>query len=93
LGRELRKTYERLCRGETDKSPRRLRGLKCRLVHENSSFLRIAPLKLEELYENPKIVIFHEVIYESEIKKLQALAKPIVSEFNHNERFELNYFL
>ncbi len=55
------------CRGdyanETDKL-----NLKCRYVYDKSPFLKIAPLKEEELFLKPKIVMYKEILYESEIQ-------------------------
>jgi nitrogenase molybdenum-iron protein alpha/beta subunit len=78
LDSKLRETYEKLCRGETDKSSKRLSKLKCRLDTTTSKFLIIAPLKVEEIHINPLIVVYHNVIYDSEIAVIQKLIKPKV---------------
>ncbi|XP_065216661.1 prolyl 4-hydroxylase subunit alpha-2-like [Planococcus citri] len=65
----------RLCRGEYDaKSAVAQLNLKCRYKHDGSAFLKIAPLKEEELYNDPKILLYREVLYDSEIEKMKAWA-------------------
>jgi prolyl 4-hydroxylase len=76
LGKELREKYEALCRGEVDKSPNRLARLKCRYQFGVSKFLVIAPLKVEEVHLNPLVLVFHDVIYDSEIRTIKRIAKP-----------------
>jgi prolyl 4-hydroxylase len=86
--------YKSLCRGEVDRSPKRLAGLKCRLVTRNSAFLRLAPLKLEEVHHNPDIVIFYDVMSDAEIQTVQTLAKPRFKRavvFNKGNDFTADY--
>lgn len=68
--------YEALCRNEVHPEPAIMAKLHCRYVTNNSPFLKIAPLKLEEAYHRPDIVIYHDVIYNKEIEVIQQLAKP-----------------
>lgn len=42
---------------------------------ETHPFLLLAPLKVEELSHDPLLVLFHDVIYQSEIDTLMRLAK------------------
>lgn len=74
-----RQMYEKLCRGEVGPELKQLAELKCRYVTENSPFLTIAPLKLEEASLNPYIVVYHDVIYDDEIEFVKQMAKPRVS--------------
>lgn len=74
-----RKLYEKLCRNEIKRRPSELSQLKCKYVTNKSPFLKIAPLKLEEAHLKPYIVIYHDVIYDSEIEVLKQMAKPRVS--------------
>lgn len=67
-----------LCRNEILLTPAELSKLKCKYVTNNSYFLKIAPLKLEEAYLKPYIVIYHEVIYDEEIEFVKKMAKPRV---------------
>lgn len=53
--------------------------LKCRYITENSPFLKIAPLKLEEASLKPYIVVYHDVMYDKEIEFIEQTAKPRVS--------------
>lgn len=72
------KTYLKLCRGETMQKPTKLSQLKCRYMMNNSAFLRIAPIKAEELNLKPYVVVFHDVLYDREIDKIKQMAKPMV---------------
>lgn len=70
--------YELLCRDGTIRTPKQSAQLHCRYVTNKSAFLKIAPFKLEEVNLKPYIVIYHEVLYESEMKVIKELAKPNV---------------
>ncbi|XP_065202611.1 prolyl 4-hydroxylase subunit alpha-2-like [Planococcus citri] len=67
-------TY-RLCRGEFKAESEATQStLKCRYKHDGSAFLKIAPLKEEELHDDPKILLYREVLYDSEIERMKAWA-------------------
>ncbi|XP_046962797.1 prolyl 4-hydroxylase subunit alpha-1 isoform X6 [Vanessa cardui] len=71
-----RKVYEALCRGEME-IPREIsKRLTCRYLTENHPFLRLAPIKMEYVYLNPDIVVFHEVLNEDEIFEIMMMARP-----------------
>lgn len=70
--------YEMLCRKDVGLSAAESSKLKCRYVTNRSPFLKIAPLKLEEAYLEPYIVIYHDVMYDAEIEVLKKMAKPRV---------------
>ena len=72
-------TYEKLCRGEETVPLEIASKLHCRYRHFNRPFLRLAPVKEEEAYLSPRIVVFHEVMYDSEIDTIKKLAQPRVS--------------
>lgn len=74
-----RQLYESLCRNELEPDLQLQAKLKCRYVTNKSAFLKIAPLKLEEVNLKPYIVIYHDVIHDNEIEVLKQLAKPRVS--------------
>lgn len=74
-----RRTYEQLCRNEIGPDPKVLAQLKCRYVTNKSAFLKIAPFKLEEASLEPRIVVYHDVIYDKEIELVKQMAKPRVS--------------
>lgn len=74
-----RERYEMLCRGEVS-IPREVeKNLKCRYVDRGIPFLKIAPLKEEEAYLDPRIVVYHNVIYDEEIETIKRMAQPRVS--------------
>ncbi|XP_034659779.1 prolyl 4-hydroxylase subunit alpha-1 [Drosophila subobscura] len=63
---------ERGCRGWW---PRQSSArLTCSYNRKNSAFLRLAPLKMEVLNEQPLIVLYHEVLYEKELKSVREMA-------------------
>lgn len=64
--------YIQLCRNKP--LPYQNANLQCRYVTNNSPFLKIAPLKLEEYSIDPYLVIYHEVLYESEIEQLKIVS-------------------
>ncbi|XP_022209639.2 prolyl 4-hydroxylase subunit alpha-2-like [Drosophila obscura] len=45
-------------------------SLHCRYRNEGSAFSRLAPLKLEILSHDPYVVIYHDVLYDSEMQGL-----------------------
>ncbi|XP_055848271.1 prolyl 4-hydroxylase subunit alpha-1-like [Episyrphus balteatus] len=71
-----RKVYEMLCRGDLKPNPSQLKHLRCRYVNNGIPFLRLAPFKLEEIHDDPMIVIYHDVMYDSEIELVKKMAKP-----------------
>ncbi|XP_022204696.2 prolyl 4-hydroxylase subunit alpha-2-like [Nilaparvata lugens] len=68
--------YYQLCRNALSPSPKVLSKLKCQYVHRNQPFLRIAPLKEEEAYLDPRIVLYRDVIYDGEMEIIKKLASP-----------------
>lgn len=76
-GREL---YEQLCRGEVTTPIEITSKLVC--YYENNGrnpYLLLAPFKVEEAYKKPRILIFHDVLADSEIATIKKLAHPRVS--------------
>ena len=73
-----RERYEMLCRGDITISPTIQKDLRCRYVDRGIPFLKIAPFKEEEAYLSPRIVIYHDVIYDNEIETLKRMAQPRV---------------
>lgn len=71
-----RKLYEMACRGELKPSEAILSQLSCRYTDNNVPFLKIAPLKIEHIYLDPHIVVYHDVMYDSEIEVIKEMAKP-----------------
>jgi prolyl 4-hydroxylase len=66
--------YELLCQGKTTPPTKDQQNLNCRYIDDRSPFIKIAPLKVEEVHRNPDIVLFHEVLSESEIAEIKELA-------------------
>merc|ERR1719378_1299762 len=48
----------------------------CRYNFGKHAFLKIGPLKEEEVFLNPRIVLFHEVLTNSEIETIKSMATP-----------------
>lgn len=71
-----RKLYELACQGELRPEESVIATLFCHYVDNGVPFLKIAPLKLEQLSIDPYIVIYHDVMYDSEIEKIKVMAKP-----------------
>lgn len=75
--------YQQMCRNDVPQDPKVVATLRCR-YKTNSPFLKLAPLKYEEASLSPYIVVFHEVLADSEIDVIKKLAKPKVK-YNKNE--------
>nr|CAD7202878.1 unnamed protein product [Timema douglasi] len=71
-----RDLYEMLCRGDVTLPDSVLSQLKCSYVDGGVPFLKLAPVKMEEAFHKPRIVIYHDVIYDSEIATIKRLAQP-----------------
>lgn len=82
-----RERYEMLCRGEVSIPPEVQRNLKCRYVDRGIPFLKIAPFKEEEAYLDPRIVVYHNVIYDEEIETIKRMAQPRVT------RSSINFYI
>lgn len=72
-GREM---YEKLCRNEVTLPENIKAKLKCRYVDLGRPFLKLARLKEEEAYLDPRILLYHDVIYDDEIATVRKLATP-----------------
>ncbi|XP_052687863.1 prolyl 4-hydroxylase subunit alpha-1-like isoform X1 [Crassostrea angulata] len=80
-------TYESLCRGEDTHDYKLKHKLKCRYVHNNNPRLLLKPAKEEEVYLNPWIVIYHDVVSDKEIDTIKRIATPLLSRATvHNPR-------
>ncbi|XP_046405340.1 prolyl 4-hydroxylase subunit alpha-1 [Ischnura elegans] len=71
-----RELYEMLCRNEISLPPADQAKLTCRYVDKGVPFLKLARVKEEEAYLKPRIVIYHDVIYDSEMETIKKLAQP-----------------
>ena len=68
--------YKRLCRGEKIKHYEHEKDLKCQYFHGYHPALKIAPYRQEELYLNPRIVMFYDVLSETETSAVKSMATP-----------------
>ena len=75
LGEE-RVHYEQLCRGEEFVSVAEKSKMMCRYNFGKHDFLRIGPLKEEEVFLSPRIVLFHNFLTNSEVETIKSMAAP-----------------
>lgn len=68
-----------LCRGDYQLSPKIYSKLKCFLQNYKHSFLKIAPFKVEEIYHDPEILMYHDFVNDQEIEKIKSLTAYNVS--------------
>lgn len=73
--------YEAVCRRDAKPTPRQMASHRCHYERNKSAFLKIAPLKLEEISLDPYIVQYHDVIYDPEIDVITGMAKQRVLDF------------
>lgn len=52
--------------------------LRCRYVTNNVPYLFIQPVKMEEAFHKPLIVIYHNVVSDDEIETVKKMAQPRV---------------
>lgn len=71
-----RDVYEMHCRLEHVMPAAVASKLKCRYTDKGNPFLRLARVKEEEAYLKPLILIYHDVIYNSEIETIKKLSMP-----------------
>lgn len=72
---------EAICRGDIKPTAKQLAPLRCKYITNNSPFLKIAPFKVEEMSLEPYIVVFHEVISDTEIATVKKLSQSEVRTF------------
>lgn len=70
--------YEAVCRGDIKSTPKENAPLRCRYQSNKSAFLKLAPLKLEEISLEPVVILYHGVMPDKEISVIQGMAKKIV---------------
>lgn len=71
--------YEQLCRRDVLLPVDVISELKCFYTTNSIPFLFIAPFKVEEAYKQPHILIYHNIITDTEIETLKKLSQPRVS--------------
>ncbi|XP_026686720.1 prolyl 4-hydroxylase subunit alpha-1-like, partial [Diaphorina citri] len=67
--------YPLACQGNLSVPEDIKSNLKCFYESYNNTFLKIGPLKVEELYLDPRVVKIHDAIYDSEINRIIELSK------------------
>ena len=67
--------------------------LRCRYITNNHPFLLLAPVKEEEAYLNPRLVIYHDVISDPEIEIVKMLAQPRVGFHNSINKSSSTYLI
>ncbi|XP_060648078.1 prolyl 4-hydroxylase subunit alpha-2 [Drosophila nasuta] len=67
--------YRYTCSGHIKPTPSDQRDLRCGYLTETHPFLLLAPLKVEELRTEPLLLLYHEVLYQSEIDVITKLTK------------------
>jgi prolyl 4-hydroxylase len=75
LGEE-RVSYEQLCRGEEFITVAERSKMLCRYSTGRHPFLLIGPVKEEEVYFEPRIVLYHDIISDKELDTIKELATP-----------------
>lgn len=78
LSKYVNDQYGKLCRHDAQQTTKQTSRYRCRYETNGIAFLKIAPLKLEEYYQDPNIVLFHDALYDAEIEYLKIAAKPKV---------------
>lgn len=73
--------YKQLCRGERLVPTEVTSKLSCRYTNNGDPFLLLAPFKVEEMHDDPKVLVFHDVLYDTEIDAIKELSRPRVSSF------------
>ncbi|XP_063444800.1 prolyl 4-hydroxylase subunit alpha-2-like isoform X1 [Mytilus trossulus] len=68
--------YERLCRGEHTHDYKDQHKLVCRYKTNNDPLLLINPAKEEEIYLDPYLVAYHDVISDYELAVIKSIATP-----------------
>lgn len=62
--------YLKVCRGELQQSLTDKSKLKCYYKHDTHPSLKIGPVKVEDINLDPHVVIFHDVLFDSEITQM-----------------------
>ncbi|XP_054719638.1 prolyl 4-hydroxylase subunit alpha-1-like [Uloborus diversus] len=71
-----REQYEKLCRSEIITNFAESKDLKCEYFTNGNPYYILHPVKKEEVFKAPKIMLFHDVISDKEIETIKQLAQP-----------------
>ncbi|CAF1549498.1 unnamed protein product [Rotaria sordida] len=56
--------------------PHRASKLVCRYRHNNHPYLLWKPIKEEQLFDKPEILLYHDIIHNADIDEIKSLATP-----------------
>lgn len=73
------KNYRLLCRGDVLKNITELSKLRCRFDDNNVAYRLLAPFKIEELNQEPPVLVFRDILSNAEIETIIQLATPEVN--------------
>ncbi|XP_064458444.1 prolyl 4-hydroxylase subunit alpha-1-like isoform X2 [Ornithodoros turicata] len=68
--------YERLCRGEQFPHLYKDWQMTCQYVTNGNPYLLLQPVKEEVMFPKPRIVVYHDVLSDSEMEVVKNLAQP-----------------
>ena len=89
VGNRERAMYERLCRGEEPPMDEGYRArLGCRLHRGHHPYLLLGPHKEETVFLRPRIVVYHDVLSDEDIRVIKGIATPRVSRWDRRPRQE-----
>ncbi|XP_026850731.1 prolyl 4-hydroxylase subunit alpha-2 [Drosophila persimilis] len=71
----LPEEFNQICRYSHQNKPSRLH---CRYNTTTTPFLRLAPLRMEELSLDPYIVVYHNVLSDAEIAEVERVTEPLL---------------
>uniref|UniRef100_A0A1I8PH27 procollagen-proline 4-dioxygenase n=1 Tax=Stomoxys calcitrans TaxID=35570 RepID=A0A1I8PH27_STOCA len=70
------KLYEKVCREEITRSPAELRHLRCRHYRGVDNAFSLSPFKIEEINEDPYVMLVHDIISSQQAEKIKELGAP-----------------
>lgn len=70
--------YEAVCRGDITRTAAETRDLHCKFESYKVPFLKLAPFKMEVINFEPKILLFHDSLYDSETKLFKEKSLPTI---------------
>ncbi|XP_035209546.1 prolyl 4-hydroxylase subunit alpha-1-like, partial [Stegodyphus dumicola] len=71
-----REQYEQLCRSESVSNFAESKDLKCEYFSNGHPYYFLQPVKKEEVFKAPKIILLHNVVSEREMEIIKSLAQP-----------------
>ncbi|XP_075161943.1 uncharacterized protein LOC142234657 [Haematobia irritans] len=72
------KLYEKVCREEVTRSPTELRDLRCRFYRGVDNTFSLSPFKIEDLNEDPFVMVIHDIISNDQAETIKKLAEPLL---------------